>query len=584
MIVWSSIAVVVIGLGCAIGWVAFQALQAKSALESAQGSVSKIQTQLASLDTTGLAASAKEFADAAHDARVHTDDPLYGFAEGVPIVGPNLTAVRELSTALDNLGSQALMPVVDFSAGLTPDSIRPSNGKFNTALLTTGDATLASADAAIVAQQAAVASIDTANTVGQIGSAQKLMTSALTKAHDQIGKVRTTLATAENVLGMNGTRHYVLAFLNNAETTALGGGPASLSLLTVDNGAFGITDQGSSQNFPTNDGPVREMDQNLINIFSTGINSTLNWSTARPDFPTAGESIKAWWEKYKSEKVDGVISIDPIALGYILDATGPVTLASGEQITGQNAVPLLLHDIYLRYPESEIQAQTDIFFADAAKSIFSGLTSTSADPQTLLTAVNKAIDTGNIMAWSPVAEEQKLMDGSKLQGVLPTDNSKSTVVGTYFRDVSVSKTDYWLATATDFTTDVCQNPQNPTFTMTATLHSTITPEEAATLAPFVTGAKFKGAKFSTQVFVYGPVGAAVTATSAGDTSVSATVLSSASDLGRPVARFQVDLAPGETNTVTATFQGAAGTYGPPILQSTPMMNPTVATATAAGCK
>ncbi|CAN5128037.1 hypothetical protein BH09ACT6_BH09ACT6_24560 [soil metagenome] len=562
----------------------YQALQAKSALEAAQGSVSQIQTELAALDTAGLSTSATEFATHAHDASTHTNDPLFTLAESLPVVGPNLTAVRELSTALDQLGSQALIPVVDFSATLTPEALRPSNGTFNTAILTAGDATLASADTAIVAQQAAVAAIDTSNTIGQIGSAQKQFTSALTKAHSQIGSVRSTLATAENVLGMNGTRHYVLAFLNNAETTALGGGPASLSLLTVDNGSFAITDQGSSQDFPTNKGPVRDIDQNLINIYSVGINSVLNWSTARPDFPTAGETIKAWWEKYKDEKVDGVVSIDPIALSYILEATGPMTLASGEQITAQNAVSLMLHDIYLRFPEKEIQAGTDPFFADAAKSIFAGLTSSTADPKTLLAAVTKSIDTGNIMAWSADPAEQKLLDGSKLQGVLPTDNTKSTVVGTYFRDVSVSKTDYWLQTATDLNTNVCQNPQDPGFTMTVTLHSTITPEEAANIAPFVTGAKFKGAKFSTEVFVYGPVGARVASTAVGDTSVSATDVGDAQDLGRPVAHFEVDLAPGETNTVTATFQGASGAYGPPVVQSTPMINPTAATMTAPGCK
>ncbi|QWT25035.1 DUF4012 domain-containing protein [Subtercola sp. PAMC28395] len=584
IIVWSTISVVVIALACVVGWVAFQTLQAKSELEAAQTSVSEIQTQLSSLDTAGLATSATDFAAHAHAASMHTDDPLYRLAEALPVVGPNLAAVRELSSSLDQLGSTALMPVVDFSKTLSPDSLRPHNGAVNTALLTTGDATLASADASLVEQQATVAAIDTSNTVGQIVSAQKQMTAALSKAHDQITKVRSTLATAEGILGMNGTRHYVLAFLNNAETTALGGGPASLSLLTVDNGAFSITDQGSSQNFPTNDGPVRDIDPNLINLYSTGINSTLNWSTARPDFPTAGETIKAWWEKYKPEKVDGVISINPIALSQLLAVTGPVTLASGEQITAENAVSLLLHDIYLRYPANEIQAKTDVFFADAAKSIFAGLTTTTADPQALLGALNTAIDSGNIMAWSPVAAEQKLMDGSKLQGVLPNDNTKSTVVGTYFRDVSVSKTDFWLETATDLTTDVCQNSENPTFTVTTTLHSTITPEEASSLAPFVTGAKFKGKKFSTEVFVYGPVDAHVTLTNAGSTSVYAVDVGNAGDLGRPVAHFEVDLAPGETNTVTATFQGAAGAYGPPVFTATPMMNPTKTTMTAAGCK
>ncbi|GGF14193.1 DUF4012 domain-containing protein [Subtercola lobariae] len=582
-IIGGSIAIVVVALAAAGGWVAYQALQAQSSLEAAQTSVTEVQTSLTSLDVATLQKSAAAFAADAHDASVHTNDPLYRMAEMLPIVGKNLTAVRELSGSLDQLGSQALMPVADFSANVTPAALRPVNGKLNTDLLTAGDTALANADATIVAQQSTVAAINTSGTVGQIGAAQKQFVSALAKAHTEITSVRSMVATVKNVLGMNGPRHYVLAFLNNAETTALGGGPASLTMITVDNGAISITAQGSSQDFPTNDGAVRPVDQNLINIYGTGINSTLNWSTARPDFPTAGQTIAAWWQKYKGTSVDGVIAIDPIALSYLLGATGPMTLASGEQITADNAVALLLHDIYLRYPESQIESQTDIFFADAAKTIFTGLTTTTADPAALLAAINKGIDSGNILAWSPVDDEEKLLGNSPLKGVLPTDNAKSTVIGTYFRDVSVSKTDFYLDTSTDLTTNVCQNSTAPTFTATVTLHSTLTDAEAAALPPFVSGAKFKGAKFSTEIFVYGPVGASVVSTAAGDTSVDHSVYGNSEDLGRPVAHFGVDLAPGETNTVTVTFSGASGTYGPPVMKVTPMINAPAQTMTAPGC-
>ncbi|TIH37812.1 DUF4012 domain-containing protein [Subtercola vilae] len=574
----------VIALACVVGYVANQVLQAKSSLEAAQASVTQIQSQLSSLDVSALSASATDFAGHAHDAATYTNDPLYKLAEIVPVVGPNLTAVRELSGSLDSIGSQVLLPVVDFSKTLTPASLKPVDGKLNVALLTSGDATLASADAAIVANVATISAIPTDGTVSQISSAKTQLVTALGKAHTEIGTVRSTVATVQSMLGMNGPRHYVLAFLNNAETTGLGGGPASLSMLTVDNGAFALTDHASSQDFPLTDGPVRDIDQNVKNIFGTGVVSTLNWSTARPDFPTAALTIQAFWQKYKGGTVDGVISIDPIALSYLLKATGPMTLTSGEQITADNAVPLLLHDIYLRFPPLDIETGSDAFFKDAAATVFSGITSTSADPQTLIDAVNKGIDSGNILAWSPIPAEQKLIASSPLQGVLPTDNAKSTLVGTYFRDVTTSKADYWIQSHVDLSTDVCTNPTNPTFTETVTLHSTMTVAESETLPRFVVGGNFGGTQVSTEVYIYGPVGASTGEQVAGTTSVSAAVRSSASDLGRPVARFLVNLKPGETNTVTASFSGVGGVYGPPVIQTTPMMNTTTTALTAAGCK
>ncbi|MDF2442760.1 MAG: hypothetical protein JWR01_963 [Subtercola sp.] len=579
----------IVALACIGGWVAYQAVQAKDALERAQGTVSTLQADLTSLDVmtldvSALTASADSFAADVSEARQHTNDPLFKLAEKVPMVGPNLTAVRQLTDSLDQLSTDALLPIVDFGKTLTPAALKPVNGAFNVELLRNGDTALANADTAITATSASLASIDTTDTVGQISSAKTTLTSALGKAQEQIVKVRGTLSTAEGILGMNGPRHYVLAFLNNAESTGLGGGPASLSMLTVDNGAFAITDQASSRDFPQTDGPVIPVDAGLRGIYGQGINETLNWSTSRPDFPTAGNLIKSWWEKYRGGTVDGVISIDPIALSDMLGATGPVKLQSGEEITSENAVSLLLHDIYLRFEPADIQSGTDAFFKEAATTIFGGITSTTAAPDVLLTAANKAIDAGDLMAWSANADEEKLLAGTKLSGVMPTDNTKSTLTGTFFRDVTVSKTDYWLETAVNLQTDVCTNPNNPTFTQTVTLHSTITREEARTIAPFIVGDNFGGRKFSTEVYGYGPVGAALTNTQVGDSSVSASARSSSEDLGRPVGRAIVDLAPGETNTVTFTYTGAAGTYGAPALQTTPMINTTTATIDAAGCK
>ena len=576
----------IVAVACIAGWVAYQAVQAKDSLEKAQNSVSDIQANLSSLNVTNLTSSAESFAAPVGAARRHTNDPRYMLAEKAPMVGANLTAVRELTDSLDDLSTQALLPVVDFSKTLTPEMLKPVDGRLNVDLLRNGDTTLQNADSAIVAATGTLNAIDTTDTIGQVSSAKTTMLSALGKAHDQIVKVRGTVATVEGVLGMNGPRNYVLAFLNNAETTGLGGGPASLSLLTIDNGAFSITDQASSGNFPITDGPVRDIDQNLKDMYNQGIVSTLNWSTSRPDFPTAGETIKAFWEKYRGGTVDGVISIDPIALSDVLAVTGPMTLETqgNRQITADNAVSLLLHDIYLEVPEDQIQAKTDAFFADAAKTIFSDVTSTTADPAELLKAVNKAIDSGDIMAWSPRAEEAELLKGQKIAGVLPADNAKQSLVGTFFRDVSVSKTDYYLETGVALQTDVCQNDQNPTFTETVTLHSTITEEEAQTLPYFVVGVNNKGRKFSTEVYIYGPVGATLTSAAVGDTSVDANTRSSSNDLGRPVARAIVDLAPGETNTVTVTFTGTPGKYGAPVIQTTPMMNTTATTLDAPGCK
>jgi EpsI family protein len=66
-----------------------------------------------------------------------------------------------------------------------------------------------------------------------------------------------------------------------------------------------------------------------------------------PDFPRTGEITKAMVEQGLDEDVDGVISVDPVALSYILTGTGPVVLKDGTVLTDSNVVPTLLNRVYV---------------------------------------------------------------------------------------------------------------------------------------------------------------------------------------------------------------------------------------------
>jgi hypothetical protein len=62
------------------------------------------------------------------------------------------------------------------------------------------------------------------------------------------------------------------------------------------------------------------------------------------------------------------------------------------------------------------------------------------------------------------------------------------------------------------------------------------------------------------------------------------VLSSGTDLGRPIIRVTTNLAPGGSTTVTVRFRGTAGDSGPLAVQTTPMVNPTTVTVRPDSCR
>jgi len=81
------------------------------------------------------------------------------------------------------------------------------------------------------------------------------------------------------------------------------------------------------------------------------------------------------------------VALDPVVLGYLLRATGPITLATGDQLNAENAVEMLLRDVYERYEEP---AEQDLFFASAASSVLDALGGGKADPSALIDALVQA--------------------------------------------------------------------------------------------------------------------------------------------------------------------------------------------------
>ncbi|MDQ1582374.1 MAG: hypothetical protein QOF36_428 [Microbacteriaceae bacterium] len=565
------------------GWIAVRALNANAALDKAQSLLDTLKTQARSLDLASLGDTAEALSASTREATDQTRDPLWRAAEHLPYLGNNLLAVRRMAEAVDLVSHRTIAPIATIASTLGVSSLRPVNGRIRLAPLRALDGILGPATVSLRKASATVSDIDLSRTLPPVREAGHKLSAMFSNADASLADVRSLSSVASAMLGAKGPRTYILVFQNLAETTALGGTAAALSAVTVDDGEITLTRQASSADFPWQDGsPVIPEDPKLSALFTPLFYTRLNLATSRPDFPTAARITQAFWQQRFGGTVEGVISVDPGALAELLGATGPVALSTGDTLTSANAVPLLLNTIYFRYQGPSGPAKTDAFFADVARTMFGALMNTEADPRVLLATVMQGAREHRILAWSSHPEEQELIAQAELDGVLPTDNSTSTTTGVFFRDMSASKMDYYLATAAKLTTDVC-TAKTPTFTTSIALQSTLTREQAAALPSYIASGAWGGTQFLTQVFVYGPPGSAIASAAVNSAGVSTTLGTMTDDLGRPVVSFWVMLAPGQTSTVTATFAGAEGSYGPPKLRTTPMLNPTAVTVEAPGC-
>ncbi|WP_404473084.1 DUF4012 domain-containing protein [Microbacterium aerolatum] len=567
-----------------------RAMSAKTSLEKAMPLATTAKNQILAGDTEGAKATAAQLSSLTADARKQTDDGMWKSLEWVPFVGPNLHAVRTAAAVTDDLVTGAVTPATNLSL----KALTPVDGAIDLVAITDMQAAVTQAADAVDRAAIDLNSIDHNSLIPQVEGALTQLTGTVDELQPLLGPAKDIIGVLPVALGADGPRNYLTIFQNNSESRGTGGNPASIALITADQGRISITEQASSADFRNaRTEPVTALNAETEALYGDKIGRWIPDATMTPDFLETADIMRAWWAEEFTNPVDAVVSFDPVALSYLLKATGPAVIPADPvevdgyevqllddpiALTSENAVPLLLNEAYWMFPENKLQ---DAFFAAAAKSVFDALTSGIADPKALLDNLALAIEENRLL-YSPANEaEAALIGETKLSGRLPSTNADRTLVGVYVNDFTSSKLDYYMQLDVAATSTQCTAPGNPTFTTTATLTNTITAEEAPTLPYHIAPAQFfdRGTVATNLVF-YGPVGSTLTGVTVDGQPAQVTGVQ---HLGRGAVMVAVENTPTQAHTVVAEFAGAADEYGEFDVQHTPMVRAVNEQLTAEGC-
>ncbi|MBZ4487653.1 DUF4012 domain-containing protein [Microbacterium sp. cx-55] len=542
--VWVLLAVAVLTVAAA-AWLGVRGYLAYSHLRSAESAARQLSADVG--DPATAAAGLPAISSDTAAARALTSDPIWTAAESLPWVGPQLSTVGTLAASIDDVAGSALEPLVDLASTFSVDSLRPTDGRFD---LTKFDSMQTAA--ASSAAQVGVA----ANTLQNIDRGPLLP--VLATSVDEVGELLGTVQTAADavsrttalmpaMLGEDGPRNYLVVFQNNAEWRSLGGIVGAMAMIHTEDGSLTLAAQGSSSDFTKYDTPVLDIGPELTGIMGAKPAQFIQNATQVPSFPLAAELAREMWARETGTQVDGVLSLDPVALSYLLKATGPITLPTGDVLSSENATQLLLNEVYQRY---ERPADQDAFFQAAAASVFGALAAGSADPATLISALAQAGEEQRLLIWNANETEQAILDGTTLQGDLPETDAEQTAFGVYVNDGTGSKMDYYmtLGTGVAWCTDT---ESTPDAALTVTLRDDA-PADAASLPAYITGNGGFGVEAGlteTITYLYLPEGSEVVATSSSGGG-SETGFGTGTDSGRTVLTWSTTLRPGEEATAT----------------------------------
>jgi len=562
----------------AILWVTVTALMARSQLNQMTQETHTLGSQLSAGNWPAARATATDLASHAHQANQLTSGPVWALAAALPSGGEPLKTIRGITAGADAIGRGALPQLVNAVQRLNPRTLRRPDGSIDLARITAVPPAIASASA-VVAQ--------TTKTMRQLPARTWLspIDASYSDALRQVNDLNSALTSADlavrilpTMLGQDGPQRYFVAFQNEAESRGTGGLPGAFAIIEANHGKLAVTNMQSDTAL---NGVAANVDfgPDYHHLYdAAGTTTFYGNGNLSPNFPYAAQIWASMWKNYSGQKVDGVIALDPTALGYLLAVTGPATLPDTSQISGDNAVALTQSTSYAMFTGIDANAQRQAYLLQIASAASKKILQTRSEPVALLQAAGEAASERRLLVWSANPAIQADLAQTSVAGVIPV--TTAPYVGMSIVNAAGNKLDYYLDRSLTWQATGCGATRSTTVTITLTNNA-----PATGLPLYVTGRSdarsypIKVGDNRVEVSYFATQGAVVhSVTVAGRPGIGRIGL----ERGHPVYMIDVELPRGTSRTIVLHLSEPASTAAPIVLQQ-PLVRPLHVTLSSPAC-
>lgn len=511
---WTGIGLLLLAVTFAV-WLGLGVFQAKSSFEQAKTSAERSKDALLSGKSEEATRWAENAQFHAQRARSATHSPPWNIVAAVPLLGSPLKTTQQISDVVAGLANDILIPGARLGSALSPDKLIDGD-RINLKLLRAEEASLSKLATAASKLDAGAQEISSPAYLSLIRDARSQLQDQTSQLAQLLGNTAMAAKLAPSMLGADGPRTYLMAFQNNAEARGTGGLLGGFGVIRFENGTPTIDllapntelDQATAK---IDLGPDFNQQYEFANPYTDYRNSNLS-----PNFPYAARIWKSMWEEQSGITVDGVITVDPVALSYLLGATGPVTLADGEVINQENVVELTQSTAYSRFKPLEPpdippdpagrwcsfgHCSTTVYRAEQARinseaasalrkkylqaiatAVVKKVTGPLSAPQKFLNALGRAASEQRIAVWSAHPSEQAVLENTPLAHMVPDDSAPYAQV--IINNLSGNKMDYYLRREIEYAADGCDSDRRNS-TITVKLSNIAAP--GAALPEYVAG-------------------------------------------------------------------------------------------------
>jgi hypothetical protein len=551
-------------LGLAIsGWAAWQLVQGGRALQRASGELHAVRGGLG--DGGALVPRLQRAADDTGRALDHLDDPAVRAVGRLPLLRRPVLTATAIADSTDSAVRDALLPIAR-AAGDDPAARLFHDGAVDLTYLDSLSGPAAVAAEALREATFTLGQSPRRSGVGQVDSARMQLANGLSQLRDIVEQLSLGSRVAPALLGVDAPRRYLVVAQNPAEARGTGGLVGGFVLLEADNGILRTVVTGANTDLSAFSGgpPVADLGAEFTDHYRALL-PTGNWvnSNPSPHFPYAATVWRALWEKQTGQQVAGALAVDPIALSYLMKATGPVRLSDGVTATADNVVDLTLRDTYLRFQEAD-QSRRKNYLQEISRGVAGSLGAGDVDPRALLSGLTRSAGEGRLQFWAADPAVEAELAGTAVTGRLPEGRP---AVGNAVFNVIGSKLDYYLERTFSYSPGCGSGPSSASLTLRNTAPRTGLP-------PYVSPAVFRGdlpaGTNRVLVTMYLPPQSSVLEARQGPDVVQPR---QGNELGLRWAEFLVTLEPGSSTTLQVSFEERLGARADVERVSTPLVRP-----------
>jgi hypothetical protein len=254
------------------------------------------------------------------------DGWLTGLAAHLPWVGDQVRAAQAMRHA-GAAGTQLGLDLIPVMKAVVPARGPAAPGGALQRLFTASGANVAALGRAqrdLADLDAALAAIPSSGLVAPLDHIRATLDDQGTRLASGAHEALTLLQAAPSALGST-ERRYLLLMNNPAEERPGGGFIGAVGEIDIHNGQV-VSDIFQDSVFADGHIPPEPAPKLLDEHLYHGVPWSLADSDWSANFPTAAATVSRMYREATGHTVDGVISVDPVALSYVLQVTGPISV------------------------------------------------------------------------------------------------------------------------------------------------------------------------------------------------------------------------------------------------------------------